>query len=374
MTDRAVRWLGRSGTVVLLGLALTATAAGPARADAIRDRQWHLAALHASEAHAVNQGEGVTVAVVDSGVAAGHPDLEGNVLPGVDLTGTTPDGRTDTHGHGTSMASDIAAHGHGPDGRDGVLGLAPRASILPVRVSTDGRGGDVGAGIRWAADHGARIINVSSVSPDLSTVREATSYALDKGAVLVAGTGNDGTSGVGAPAMYPGVVAVGGLDRTGALWARSSRGPETVITAPAVDIVSTDPGGRYAIANGTSDATALVSATVALIWSRYPQLDAHNVIHRLVATADHRGESGRNGSYGFGAVNPYRALTESVQAVAVSPLAAPTSAPLTGAPPVEAVTAARPAGGPVRVLAALAGGGALLLALGTVVAVRRRRR
>ncbi|MBG6136522.1 S8 family serine peptidase [Longispora fulva] len=354
---------------------LTAT---PAWADGVRDKQWHLPVLHAAEAQAISQGDGIIVAVIDSGVEATHPDLVGNVLPGVDLTGGTGDGSTDTHGHGTAMASDIAGHGHGD--ASGVLGLAPKAKILPVRIATGASGGDLGTGMHWAVDHGAKILNVSRTSADLSSVREATDYALAKGAIVVAGTGNEGAT-VGAPAMYPGVIAVSGLDKAGALWASSNRGRETVLAAPAVDITSARNGNRYAMADGTSDATALVSATAALIWSQYRQLDANNVINRLISTADDKGVPGRDDQYGFGAVNPYRALTENVPSVSTNPLVAQTSSSTPSAVPDLGTPTGNPADdyGPSRgtYLAIIGVPIAVVLGvLGVVVAVfvRRRRR
>ncbi|MGY0234009.1 S8 family serine peptidase [Longispora urticae] len=336
MTSRATHW---PALLVAATVGLVVAASSPAWADSVRDKQWHLSTLRVSETHTASQGDGVTVAVIDTGVDANHPDLTGNVLPGVDLTASGGDGRVDPSGHGTAMASDIAAHGHGPGNMSGALGLAPKAKILPVRFSTGNTDGDLGAGIRWAVDHGAKILNVSSVGPDLSSFRDATTYALGKGAIIVAGTGNTGKD-VGAPAQYPGVVAVGGVDRDGGHWALSSHGRETVITAPAVDIVSAKTGGGYFIENGTSDATALVSATVALIWSKYPQLDANNVIARLISTADDRGEPGRDPLYGYGVVNPHKAVTADVPAVTANPLiSAPSSAP---SPP----TASAPPSGP----------------------------
>ncbi|MEV6527636.1 type VII secretion-associated serine protease mycosin [Longispora sp. NPDC051575] len=316
MTDRHLQW--PRGVVAGCVIAFILSNPGPAWADNVRDKQWHLSALRVAEVHGISQGDGVTVAVIDSGVDATHPDLTGNVLAGTDLTGAAGDGRTDTHGHGTAMASDIAGHGH--DNGSGVLGLAPKAKILPVRITTGATGGDIGSGIRWAVDHGAKIINVSRTSADLSSVREATEYALAKGAIIVAGTGNESSTNIGAPAKYPGVIAVSGLDKTGAHWTTSNHGPETVLAAPAVDITSARNGNRYAMADGTSDATALVSATAALIWSKYPQLDANNVIHRLINSADDKGKPGRDDQYGFGAVNPYRALTETPMTIDANPL------------------------------------------------------
>ncbi|WP_412540055.1 type VII secretion-associated serine protease mycosin [Longispora sp. K20-0274] len=378
MTKRGVRWPARLVAAAAAGLIFGVAA--PAWADSIRDKQWHLAPLGVAAAHGVSQGEGVIVAVIDTGVDASHPDLDGNVLPGIDLTGPG-DGHTDPDGHGTAMAADIAAHGHGPGNSAGVLGLAPKSKILPVRFTAGQKGGDLGAGIRWAADHGAKILNVSSVSPDLSSVRDATTYALGKGVIIVAGTGNNGSTDVGAPALYPGVVAVGGVDKNNGAWAKSNHGPETVITAPAIDIVSAKNGGGYAIENGTSDATALVSGTAALIWSKYPQLDANNVINRLVATADDKGDPGRDPQYGYGVINPGKALTVDVPAVTSNPLLAvstpaPSQKPTTAAA-APASSSASPSSSAVVIIVVVAVLTVVVAAAVVLVVVakaRRRRR
>ncbi len=197
---RPVRRSVRGGAALLLATAfsvLPATTA-PAHADTIRARQWGLEALHTDEAWRTTKGAGVTVAVLDTGVDAEHPDLEGSVLPGHDLIGFGA-GRGDRAWarHGTAMAGIIAGHGHGPDGEDGVLGIAPEAEILPVRVILESRdkardkarksrGTALAQGIRWAADHGADVINLSlgddskSAHPDAGE-DAAVQYALAKG-------------------------------------------------------------------------------------------------------------------------------------------------------------------------------------------------
>ncbi|MFE1790430.1 S8 family serine peptidase, partial [Streptomyces sp. NPDC059525] len=156
-----------------LAALLVAVSAPPAAADTIRDRQWGLLALRAEEAWGITQGDGITVAVLDTGVDSTHPDLDGQVLDGTDLVGMGA-GRGDRAWarHGTAMASIIAGHGHGPDRAQGVLGIAPHARILPVRVileegdpgrakARDSKSGALAEGIRWAADHGADVINLS---------------------------------------------------------------------------------------------------------------------------------------------------------------------------------------------------------------------
>jgi type VII secretion-associated serine protease mycosin len=263
------------------------------------------------------------VAVVDGGVDAHHPDLQGSVLPGVDLVNPSlsANGEADDNGHGTGMAGLIVAHGQS-------RGIAPAAKILPVRAfsaDTSISEPQIPAGINWAIDHGASIINISaSGGPDRAALREAIDRALANNIVVVAAVGNTPTDkAVDYPAAYPGVVAVAGVDREGNHAATSVTGPAVVIAAPAVDIYSTSINGGYRTGVGTSDATAIVSGVVALIRSKYPNLSARDVIHRLVATADDRGPPGRDDQYGYGIVDPVKALTADV------PLLPPTLPPTT---------------------------------------------
>src|ERR1051326_6401935 len=141
---KAANAIAMAVTVAFLVLSDTATHA--AYADAIRGQEWIINALDLADAHRYSEGKGVVVAVIDTGVDSSHADLSGNVLPGVDVANGTPlgNGRTDTNGHGTGMAGLIAGHGHGSDGADGVLGVAPKAKVLPVREGTSGAGGYLG--------------------------------------------------------------------------------------------------------------------------------------------------------------------------------------------------------------------------------------
>lgn len=320
MTNSRRRMAAVAGGVLIL-----LCAAAPARADDVRDSQWHLTTLHVVEAQKLSTGRGVIVGVVDSGVDADHVDLTGNVLPGADLTTLKGgNGWTDLIGHGTGVASLIAAHGHGTG--DGVLGVAPSAKILPVRREAtpdldQGSQSRVPEGIHWAADHGAQVINVSIDAANTPALRRDVDYALSKDVVVVAGVGLPGGLGkVAAPARLPGVVAVSGVDRTGNIAAVSVVGPEIAIAAPAMNIWHATKGGGHTSGDGTSYATAIVSGVVALIRAKYPDLDAANVINRLIQTADDKGPPGRDQGYGFGVVNPVRALTADVPKVDHNPL------------------------------------------------------
>lgn len=303
--------------------------------DQVRDEQWQLAELRATHAWRHSTGDGVTVAVIDSGVDAGHPDLAGQVLPGIDLVSPGGDGRSDPVGHGTTVAGLIAGR---DDDDDGVTGLAPRAKILPVRVlDAENRYDDaliVARGVRWAVDNGARVINLSlggsGTSPALAA---ALDYAFARDVVVVACTGNHTTDPAAAtsnsptastevwyPAREPGVLAVTGLEReTETLWSGSITGSATVLAAPATGLVGARPGGTWKV-QGTSFAAPLVSATAALVRAKWPQMSAATVVNRLIMTASDLGAVGRDDRYGFGLVDPVAALTAGVSTVDRNPL------------------------------------------------------
>jgi type VII secretion-associated serine protease mycosin len=401
-----------------------AAAAPPApvlvRYDSVRDDQWQLRELDAEAAWQYSTGKGVTVAVVDSGVAASHPDLVGQVLPGIDLVRRSGDGRLDPVGHGTAVAALIAGRG---DDDKGVAGLAPGAKILPIRVLDEKNTYHdtlvVASAVRWAVDHGARVINLSLGGGDYSpALAAALDYAFVRDVVVVACTGNQTKSGpdeVWYPAREPGVLAVTGLERdTGELWPGSVTGEQAALAAPATGLVGAKPPDGYWMVQGTSFAAPMVTATAALIRARWPGMSAADVVNRLIRTARDLGPIGRDGSFGFGRIDPVGALTATVEAVNSNPLddgAAPGVAGFGRAPELTGATApaavhpgrvagraesnavtwaARPAGSPAErspapgwnegalLLVVLAGGTVLVhrVARGFVprLAPRRRRR
>ena len=329
--------LRRAAVVAATVLLAVVVAPSPASADTIRQLQkWYLDSVKATQAHQVTRGDGVVVAVVDSGVDAGHPDLAGAVLPGASFAGAASQaGRTDPQGHGTKMAGVIAARG---GGENRALGIAPRARILPVAVPTGGQTGSIADPIRWAADHGAKVMNLSLGRPGDEPLQageaEAIRYAIDKDVVVVVDAGNVRQLPTGnAFAMVPGVVAVSGLSRAGSFWSGSVEAPYVGLAAPAVDIVNV--GARnihntgYSSGSGTSESAAIVSGIAALVRAKFPDLDAVNVINRLVKSSVDKGPSGRDRQYGFGAVDARRALTVDVASTTTNPLGeatAPTSA------------------------------------------------
>ncbi|MFI7660272.1 type VII secretion-associated serine protease mycosin [Micromonospora parva] len=266
-------------------------------------------------------GVGVTVAVVDSGVDRAHPQLAGRVLAGADLLDPGGDGRRDCAGHGTGVASIIAA---AP--RPGVAfrGLAPGARILPVRVSeqqvVQGResGRTVSAdefarAIRWAVDHDADVVNLSVVLyADDPEVRAAVRYAVDRNVVLVAAAGNLHDSGDPRPfpAGYDGVLGVGAIGADGRRATFSQTGPYVDLVAPGSEVLTAAPGAGHHRVEGTSYAAPFVAATAALLREYRPELTAAQVAERIIATADPAPGAGHGGGYGAGVLNPYRAVTE----------------------------------------------------------------
>lgn len=302
----------------LLGacLALTPLGAPAALAATIPD-EWPLDSHHfrADQVWQTSQGDGITVAVVDSGVQGTHPDLSGQLKVGAGFVGVaSDDGRTDISpdSHGTSMAGIIA--GAGSAANSGMAGLAPHASVLPIRVSlgTDLEPVTVAKGIFYAADHGANIINISLDTgvPD-PNLKAAINYALGKNIIVVASAGNFGRQGNAPmyPASFPGVVDVTGVDESNHFWTSSESGPQSTLAAPAVDIFSTDDHGKYLRGDGTSYAAPYVAAAAALTWSRFRSLTAQQVVRQLVDTADRPTNATHDDQYGFGIVDPLRAVT-----------------------------------------------------------------
>lgn len=322
---RATRVLLGTSLAALLGSSL---AAPGALAAPVSQAAWdQLAPLGVEKAWQLSTGAGVTVAVLDSGVDASHPDLAGRVLPGKDyVDGATEDARKDPVGHGTAVASLIAGN---PDGE--VSGLAPDATILPVRVlDANNRyrsAATVAEGLVWAVEQGAQVINLSlGGSNDSEALSAAIAFAMANDVVVVACTGNARgereQQQIWYPAREPGVLAVSGLiwtDEEARHWPSSLTGRETVLAAPAV-LTAAAPGGGSRQVQGTSFAAALVSAAAALVRSRWPDASAGEVVHRLVASAQDMGEPGRDARHGYGALDPLHALTISLPPVLSNPL------------------------------------------------------
>ncbi|WP_030173189.1 S8 family serine peptidase [Spirillospora albida] len=325
--------LRRIPAVVLAALLAVPLPPPGARADEVRDAVMPvLERLNVPRAWELSRGRGVTVAVLDSGVDPAQPDLAGSVTVGPDYTrGAGPPGTVPKRLHGTNMASIIAGHGHGPDRASGMIGVAPEARLLSLRVIlerdepgfaefTGGQrwSGTIARGIRYAVDRGADVINLSlGRSYPTRPERAAVAYAVSKGAVVVAAAGNGGAersprrgghTEYAYPASFPGVISVAAVDAGGGHADFSNRNSAVVVSAPGVQIIGAGPGGRYWIGDGTSPATAFVSGIAALIRARHPKLAPALVTQAIVASTRNRPRGGYDLGVGFGQVDARAAL------------------------------------------------------------------
>jgi subtilisin family serine protease len=334
---------------LLMGLVLP----GSALADPLRAQQWNLDMVEADAAHATSTGAGAVVAIVDSGVAAGHPDLAGRLVAGRDVVegDASPD---DGDGHGTHVAGIVGA---AAGNQIGVESVAPGAGLMPVRVlAADGSGTTDGvvAGIDWARTHGADVINLSlgSEVPIVGAVGgdaldAAIRRALAAGIVVVAAAGNSGMPVCEQPAAAAGLLCVGAVDRRRERAVFSSFGSGLGVVAPGgsalplpgEDVLSTYPPDGYQELAGTSQAAPHVAGAAALLVSL--GLRGRDAVDRLLATATDLGAAGVDPVYGHGLVNAR---------AAVAGLAARPGSPAAGGPrPFVRVRRRQPASRAVRV-------------------------
>ena len=279
--------------------------------DPYRSAQWDFATTRVAQAWQRSTGRGVTVAVVDSGVDATHPDLAGQVLPGADFITGLEGTAVDPHGHGTHVAGTIAALA----GNDtGVTGIAPQARILPVRVlAANGSGymSDVANGIAYAAEHGADVINMSISSTwQVAAVSNAIAYARSRGVAVVAAAGNARAQGspTSYPAADPGVIAVAATTSADTVAGYSTSGGYVDVAAPGSDILSTYPGGQYVWMNGTSMAAPHVAAVAALLKGADRGLTPDQIEQALTVSAVDLGRPGRDDDFGAGRLDAAAAL------------------------------------------------------------------
>ncbi|MFI5826523.1 type VII secretion-associated serine protease mycosin [Streptomyces sp. NPDC051578] len=268
--------------------------------------------MKADDIWSISTGKDVTIAVIDTGVKR-IPELEGQVLPGKNFASASyaGDERTDHSHHGTAIASVIAGNGKGPGGADSAFGLAPGVKILPVRIDFGGDGTapfrSMIQGIRFAADSDARVLNISMGGINQSNeLDSAVKYALGKGKLIFASVGNDGNEDVIWPAATPGVVGVGAVDAKGEAMKESQHNRYVDISAPGKDIVSGCDGGTgLCKSSGTSEATALVSASAALLWSVHPDWTNNQILRVLLNTAGKPTDGVQRNDYvGYGVVRP----------------------------------------------------------------------
>ena len=325
-----MRKIVTAAIVALLSISMSQSAS----ADSIRDRQYWLEQFGFTSAWDSSQGEGVKVAVIDTGIDATHPSLRGSVAGGTDVSGLgTSDGLTlvgTSNYHGTMVASILAGRGAFEDENSGVIGTAPKAQLLSVSMAFGVPGLDtdsqIAEGIIWAVDNGATVINLSLTRNSVSWPKswdEAFLYAFENDVVVVAAVGNlaDGTEQVSAPASIPGVIAVAGVDRELNPSALSSvKGFTIGVTAPSEDLVAAYPGGEYRLWSGTSAAAPIVSGLVAMIRSMYPEMNAVNVVNRVIQSARKVGFEGYSNSYGHGIIDAGKALLAEIPEVSENPL------------------------------------------------------
>jgi subtilisin family serine protease len=276
------------------------------------DKQWAMSAFPFIALWQCGKGAGITVAVVDSGVQANHPDLSGRVRPGAAIVNGAVQnggGATDVNGHGTHVAGIVGAAENGV----GVVGIAPQVTILPVRV-LDAQGvgpnSDIGKGITWAVDHGAKVINVSIGSDTkAASVTTAVNYAVSHGVVVVAAAGNGGPSGSPRyPAALPEAIAVGALNEAGDIASYSTNGEYVDVAAPGTDIYSTKIPSTWGEKSGTSMASPHVAALIALIIDARGSISPGSMLRRLTSTATDAGPAGFDPAYGWGRINPIAAV------------------------------------------------------------------
>lgn len=268
------------------------------------DEQWWLSQLNAPTIWNNTQGEGVVIALLDSGVDPNHPDLIGNILfePGYDF-GDNDAQAYDDHGHGTAMAGLMVAKCYN---QQGICGIAPAAKIIPYKINQPGSGrflaSDLAAAIIAAVDSSATIISLSLVLDEaVQVVQEALLYAKAQGKIVIAAVGNQGRQQVAYPAKLPWIIGVGAVDAEGNRLPSSNYGDGILISAPGKNLLSTLIGGGYADwFDGSSAATALVSGMLALIVAQQPHATAAEWLVTLLATSQDVDPPGFDSQYGFG--------------------------------------------------------------------------
>jgi subtilisin family serine protease len=273
-------------------------------ADRLSQDQYAPKKLNLAEAHKLSTGNRILVAVIDSGVDASHPDLAGAIIANFDAA-------TDDlfpHSHGTGMAGAIAA-------RRTLQSVAPQVGLLTVRAFSLKASGqeattfNILRGLDWAAEKGARVVNMSFTGPPDPRIKDALLKAAGKGLVLVAAAGNAGPSSPPLyPAADPNVIAVTATDDEDVLFARANRGDYIAVAAPGVDVLVPGLNGTYQLTTGTSVAAAEVSGVAALLIERNPALKPGDVRRILMRTAKDLGPKGRDREFGAGLVNAFQAV------------------------------------------------------------------
>ncbi len=289
--------------------------------------QYALAKLRIPEAHTLAHGANVTIAVIDSGIDAKHPELVNAIADNFDALGS----KEGAHAHGTGIAGAIVAHAR-------LLGSAPQARILGIRafgVAPNGAESTsfvILKALDYAAEHGAQIINMSFAGPKDALVERSIAATAARGIVMVAAGGNAGPKSPPLyPAANPNVIAVSATDVRDKLFAAANRGGHIAIAAPGVDIFLPAPDEKYQMTSGTSFAAAYVSGLAALMLERNPALKPGELRTVLMTTARDLGASGRDDLFGAGEADAFAAVSAVVNTTALPVAAAP------GSPAVEKV-------------------------------------
>ena len=278
--------------------------------DALVSQQWGWYRIKADRAYDTGyHGAGVVVALLDTGVGMGHPDLAANIIGGWNFVDNN-DNVTDVDGHGTMVAGIVAALANNGIG---IAGVAPNVSIMPLKVlSGNETRVELNLAIKYAVDNGARVIGMSFGNyTTLSQAAEtAIDYAYRRGCVLVAGVGNDNSAEPFYPAAYDQVIAVSAIDQTNNRASFSNYGSYVDFCAPGVNVLTTTKGGTYSDANGTSFAAPFVTGVVALMLSKSPSLSPREVVANLRTQAEDLGVTGWDQFYGWGLVDAYAAVAD----------------------------------------------------------------
>lgn len=275
--------------------------------------QWNLRRIEAPETWDLTVGNpSVTIAILDTGISLSHQDLVSKLVPGYDFV-NNDDSPDDDHGNGTHVAGIAAAD---TNNAVGIAGVSWQARLMPVKVLDSNAGGDttqVALGVRWAVDHGARVLNVGLAgSVPSAAVQDAVDYARRQGAVVVAPVASSGTAEPSYPAAITGVIAVGATDRSDHRLAASNTGDYISVAAPGEQVASTfhfsSGSNGYAVASTTAQAAAHVSGLAALLLSINPGLQPDDVRGLLQSSADDVGAPGRDAETGAGRINAARAV------------------------------------------------------------------
>lgn len=280
---------------------------------------WQLPKIQAPTAWDSSKGAGITVAIVDTGVYAAHPDLTGKVLSGWNVVSNNSD-TSDITGHGTGVAGTVAA---ASNNSTGVTSVAWDAMLLPVRVSNSSDGSaylsDLANGVVWAADHGARVANVSYGVSGSASVQSAANYMRGKDGVVVVSAGNSGAYDSTAPSDA--LLSVGATDSSDAIASFSTSGSFVDLSAPGVNIPSTSASGGYSYWSGTSFSSPVVAGVAALVLAANPALSPAQVDSILTSSSDDLGSPGYDIYFGAGRVNAARAVALAMNTQAIDSIA-----------------------------------------------------